>query len=460
MSRGRWPAWSSHSREYSAPDCFAVCGSFGVRVSAVSEGFRSRASVSLGTVGGALAVSSVLGYALLILVARWLSVDDYAVFLSTWGVVFGLASVLSVVEQEVSRVSAHARLGHRKTGFGSVQVLLLSGAIAITLSVGIAISPWAEGIFGGHSSLALLAVVSTVGFAIQFFVRGVLVGHGLLRSYGALLIAEATFRLVAAGMVAFFVVTDRLVPMVIAVVVGSFAWVPFSFRARGIVTLHEGGEPWGRLSKRVLILAASSGLIACLLTGYPAIVTAVVGDTEGLATLFTAISATRIPLVLLSPVQALAVPVVVQLVSAGRVHDLRRYLVRGGVVLAGVAVVGGAVGAAIGPQIIAIFFGANYQATRLMVAVLTASTVILAGVLLETAVLLALQGYGALLLTWGSAVVVALVVLVVWPGGAADRGVAGLAVASAVGCVVGTASLVHATRDPRGSGSPGGVRSS
>ena len=404
-----------------------------------------RIAGALGTVGGALAVSSLLSYALLALVARWLTESQYAVFLSTWGVVFGLGSVLSVVEQEVSRYAAHARGTRSALTRAPVQVLVLCGGLAIAAVVAIALSPPGDGVFGGSRWLALLACVSTAGFAVQFFVRGVLVGYGLLRPYGTVLVVEAAVRLVVAGVLAAAVSGDRLVPMVAAVVTGSFAWLPFARRSARLVAPRTDGEPWSVLSRRVLLLAAASGLTACLLTGYPAVVTAVVGDTAGLATLFAAISATRVPLMLLAPVQALAVPAVVQLVQAGQVATLRRHLGRGMAVLAVTAAAGGVVGWLVGPWAVAVLFGAKYQAPGLMVGVLTASTILIAGILLEGAALLALQRYAAVVATWGAAVATAVVVLVVWPGEVADRGVAGLAGASLVGCAVGTVVLARAT---------------
>lgn len=401
---------------------------------------------ALGTVGSAMAVSSLLGYVLLAGVARWLTEADFAVFLSTWGVIFGLGSALSVVEQEVSRQSAAAKAVGARTGRSSLQILTLAAVVAVAVSVGIALSPLGESVYGGYRSIAILTCLATVGFGPQFFVRGLLVGHGRLRPYAAVLVIEPVLRLVVAGALALALTSDRLVPMVLAVVTGSFAWLFVVLGARGLVDVRSGGEPWGRVSRRVLVLGSASALTACLLTGYPAIVTAVVGSTEGLATLFTVITATRVPLILVSPVQALAVPAVVRLVYAGKTRELRSYLVKGMGALAVTAALGAVGGALLGPWAVRVFFGAQYEASPLMVAILLASTVVIAGILLQAAALLALQRYGSLLLTWGTAVVAALVVLAAWPGAAPERGTAGLAVAALVGCAVGTAQLARATR--------------
>ncbi|GGC11291.1 hypothetical protein [Cellulomonas carbonis] len=407
---------------------------------------------SLGTVGGALLASSALGYVLLALVARVLEEDRYAVFLSAWGVVFGLGSVLSVVEQEVSRYAAEARAAGRATPRAATQVLALAGGAALAVCAALALSPPGARVFGGLPVLGLLACVSTAGFAVQFFVRGVLVGRGLLRPYAAVLLVEAGVRLLVAGALALWLAAapaggpDRTVAMVAAVVTGSFAWVVAVRRVRGEMASAGPSEPWGALARDVAVLATAAGLTAVLLTGYPSLVVLVVGDSTGLAALFAAVTATRVPLLLLAPVQALAVPAVVRLVLAGRTDRLRMLLVRGGLALLAVAAVGALGGALLGPWVVATAFGSQYRTSGTTVAVLMAATVVVGGVLLESAALLALRRRPAMLGTWAAAAATAVVLLATWPGTAEDRGVAGLGGAALAGAVWATTALLRATR--------------
>ena len=65
-----------------------------------------RAGSRVLNVGAAIAVSSVVGYLLLALVGRKLSTADFGLFMSFWGMLFGLASSLSMIEQEAARQSA------------------------------------------------------------------------------------------------------------------------------------------------------------------------------------------------------------------------------------------------------------------------------------------------------------------------------------------------------------------
>src|SRR3954471_21954804 len=56
--------------------------------------------------GIAIAIASLAGYALLALVGRSLSPAQFGLFVAFWGVLFGLASSLSTIEQETARQAA------------------------------------------------------------------------------------------------------------------------------------------------------------------------------------------------------------------------------------------------------------------------------------------------------------------------------------------------------------------
>jgi O-antigen/teichoic acid export membrane protein len=397
-------------------------------------------------VGLALLISNVLGYLLLARIGRWLPANEFAVFLSTWGVIFGLGSALSIVEQEVSRQSAAAATKGERTGQSAVRVTVLAGLLICTFSIGLALSPLRGGLYDGKWLIAVLTCIATVGFGPQFFVRGLLLGHTRIRSYSAILVVEPAVRVLAATFIAVAMTEHHLVLLVLAVTSGSFAWVGFLFAARGLVDTTTRAEPWLVLIWRVVSLCSAAGLSACLITGYPAVVTAVVGDTAGLATLFTIITASRVPLVIAAPVLALAVPVVVRVVAAGGTRQIHEYLKRGGVALVAAASICGVGGALLGPLAIRLLFGSQYPAEPLMVSLVLSSSVFIAGVVLTTSALLALQRYGTVVLTWGAAVLVALMVLSIWPGGAAERGSTALIFASAAGCVTGGLTLSRATR--------------
>ena len=109
---------------------------------------------------------------------------------------------------------------------------------------------------------------------------------------------------------------------VVAVVVGSFGWVPVAKIAFTGVNWRRDLEPWRVAGRRIGLLAVANGLLALMITGYPTTVTAVIGSSEGLAIFFAVVTVSRVPLTLLSPVQALVVPTTTKALYEGRGDQL------------------------------------------------------------------------------------------------------------------------------------------
>ncbi|MGQ4496196.1 hypothetical protein ACUH95_04185, partial [Dermabacteraceae bacterium P13101] len=75
-----------------------------------------------GTIGASLIFASVLGFALLAIMARWLGPDLNGRFLTLWGAVMAFGSILSVIEQEAVRQVTHAHLKGQKAPGSLVQL--------------------------------------------------------------------------------------------------------------------------------------------------------------------------------------------------------------------------------------------------------------------------------------------------------------------------------------------------
>ncbi|SFP67451.1 hypothetical protein SAMN05421810_10362 [Amycolatopsis arida] len=131
---------------------------------------------AVGTVGIAIAAGSLLGYALTVAVGRLLSPAEFAVFLTFWGVLFGLGSTLSPLEQEASRLAAVAR--ERGTAADrTVLRTLAAGAGVVAVAAAVTLLPAVrERLFPGYPALAVVVLGAAVAFAAQFVVRGLLVG--------------------------------------------------------------------------------------------------------------------------------------------------------------------------------------------------------------------------------------------------------------------------------------------
>ena len=411
---------------------------------------------AVGVFGIALAGSSLLGIILLGAVARWLTLDENAAFVAVWGVVFSGSSIVSVIEQEASRqVTLSQAKGEPVPGsVGQLALIAVLGA-AVALGV-LTMLPLGSRVFAGSLWLVALTFVSLTGFSVQFLVRGILLGRRSVGRYAFVIVAEAALRVVAIFTLMFLDVEPSVTLAVLAVVVGSFGWVPVVRHAFTGVNWTRNREPWRVAGRRIGLLAVANGLLSLFITGDPTTVTAVIGSSQGLAVFFAIVTISRIPLILLSPVQALIVPATTKALYEGRGDQL---LALQGKILAGViglGLVAAAGGYLLGPWAVRLLFGANYQATSQMVAVLLGVTVVLAGALLQAAVFTSLERYSLTLVTWGVAAAATIATIALTPGDAAVRGTAGFIAASVVGYLASTVLLrwalvrVHSVAAPAG----------
>jgi len=399
-----------------------------------------------GRIGIAILVGSALGYLVVVGTGRLLDNADYAIFMTFWGALFGLGSALGPIEQELSRLSAHAAVTGRPVGRDAVTTTVV-GAVAVA-AVGLAlVTPAAtDRLFGGNAVLGVVVAVCGVAFAAQFAVRGLLIGTDQIRPYAKLIVAEAAVRPLLIAVVVVLGMSG-MVSLAIAVGVGSFAWILFVRSAVGRVDRSLPGDPVRVVTPRVLLLLAGAALTASVITGYPAMVGLLApgGDRDALAGLYAALAVARIPLLMFAPVQALAVPMVVRLASAAEgVRRLRRILAVGTVGSVALAALGALVGALIGPWVVSLLFGARYEVGGASVAGLVWSSVILVAVQLLTAALVALVRPGQVLLTWLAVAVTAAGVLVVDFADPVERAVWGLAIAPTVGLVVAVVFVARA----------------
>lgn len=405
---------------------------------------RPRAG-GIATIGGAIAVASVAGWLLQLLVGRQLGPAQYGQFISFWGMVFGIGGSLSTLEQEVARRSARAELGERpSTGSVTVAAALLAGAVgAVTLVPAVA-----HRVYGGPATLfGVVVVLTSVGFAAQFAVRGYLVGTARTRSYGLIVVAEAALRLVVVLLVLVAGSLD-LTTAALAVGVGSFAWLAWP-RATGTVlgsarSLRTDLRPAGA---RALSLLGGGALTAAVITGFPTLVTTLTGEAPGAAggALFAALTVSRLPLLLVSPVQAVAVPRVAAWradLDEGRPSPAARVLALGTLAAVGVAALGGAVGALLGPWVVQLLYDKDYVVSHAAVGVLVASACLLAWLLLLSAALIALSAHRMMVTTWLAATGATCAWLLLSPWALVPTTAAG----ALVGPVVGLAVALPAVR--------------
>ena len=127
---------------------------------------------SMAATGVATVVSSALGLLLLVVVARWLGPDDNAAFLSIWGLVFGVASIVGAGDGEIARLAARAAAAGSRAPRSVVSVALLAGLLGVLATVVAVLTPWGRGLTSG--SPGLLAVILLGGLAYLLHRLGVL----------------------------------------------------------------------------------------------------------------------------------------------------------------------------------------------------------------------------------------------------------------------------------------------
>ena len=403
--------------------------------------------------GIAIAIASLAGYALLAIVGRSLDPSEFGLFVAFWGVLFGLGSSLSTIEQEVARQAAirsspatgapgtgSTLPGHPPEGAAPLapavsapvavadvpgppaSAVTAAAAVLAALSAAVTLVPSVgHRLYGETNSwTGVVVLVAALGFAVQFAVRGLLIGSRDVHGYAWLVVVEAAARLVVLLGVLALVGLD-LRTAAVAVGVGSFGWLFWARRARAVLPSRRlPRATWFAAAGRASSLMLGAALIASVITGFPTLVTVLTDGTPGAAggAVFAALTVSRIPLLLISPVQALAVPFVVRArQSAGPdgTSMLRRGLLLGTAAALLLGALGAAVAWAVGPWAVGLVYGEAYDVPAAAIAVLVLSACLLAWTQLLSAALIALSAHRRMIIMWAVAVAATIGWLVLSP---------------------------------------------
>lgn len=410
----------------------------------------ARFAAALGAVGSSVFVSAGIGYALIALSGKVLTPAESVAFLGFWGVLMGVASALSPIEQELSRQAAAASTSGTPLGATAVRAFAVVASTAVLAGASLLVPAVNHRLFGDQYVLGVLAAAGIVTLPALYAARGVVAGRNEFRPYSFLVLSESAIRLVLFLGFA-WLGAARLVPLAVAVAAGFLAWVPFGRRVRRLVDLRVRAEPWGPVVRRMSALMVAAALTASVITGYPAVVKWVVSaeDSTGLAGLFLAVTLVRSPLLLLlAPVQSLAVPGFVRLLASDAgTSRIRRLLILGCLATVLVAVLVGAGAFFLGPWLFHLLYKDKYAVTGWMMAGLGWSGVLLGATLLVAAILVASRRTGQVLVVWVVVAVGSPALLSVAPGDLESRVAASLALAPTAGLVLAVAFVLAAGRE-------------
>lgn len=411
------------------------------------------------------------GYLVMLIAGRALGPADYPMFATYWGAFFALGGVANGLMQETTRAVRSARNIADRAGAGAG-----AGSIDDDDDVGNISGPPAPfpptgprgrllpaGLVLGLA-LAALVVVSTpawtpvglptfsgagvaimafgiLGFSLQAATAGALSGTERWGLYAVLLTVDAALRLTVAG-VAWWL-GDAALGFAVATVVGAVTWallIGLSPGTRSALAsaLDVGrGRFWRNTGTAMLASAGTSALV----TGFPLFVTATARPTDPaplVGAVILAITLTRAPLLvpLTSFQSAIIVFFVVRRARGPRTLALPLAAV------AAVGVLGAGAAWLVGPWLIRVLFGAEFELSGAVLAALTAASVGTAALMVTGNAALAFDRHLLYNVGWWIAVGAAAALLVAVPGELDVRAAIALLAGPGIGVLVHVAGLV------------------
>jgi O-antigen/teichoic acid export membrane protein len=415
-------------------------GSAVVTDAPVPAGPVARSSVA--RVGTATAISALCGYAVLYLAARALDPAGFSVFGVFWGA-FGLVTgaTFGLLQESTREIRTAACVApDTRPAIRPLSVGAATGVVAaLTLSATAVL--WAARVFVTETTLSVaLLAVGLLCACLHATLLGVLAGDNRWTQYGALMVIDAATRVVIA--IVSVIIGAGVVGFLWATVGGALSWLlllAVSPTARAAARLPVAVDARTFLRGAAHAVAAA-GASAVLVMGFPVLLKVTssdLGATGGVVIL--AVTLTRAPL--LVPLTAMQGNLIAHFV------DQRRHRMRAlATAVAGLCAVG-AVGIAaagwVGPWLLRVGFGPEYQAGGPLLAWLTAGAVAIAVLTVTGAATVAAARHRAYSLGWVGATVVSTLLLML-PLSLEARTVIALLCGPAVGIVVHLGALLRA----------------
>jgi O-antigen/teichoic acid export membrane protein len=395
-------------------------------------------------VGTATALGALAGYVVIYLAARDLAPSGFSVFGVFWGALGLVAGATFGLLQEATREVRSTQYIEVATG-SRTHPLRVAAMVGVAAAVVIAgSSPWWSGrVFVEDRWLSVgLLSVGLAGFCVHATLLGMLAGTNQWTQYGALMATDPVIRVAVAA--ATFVSGWGLTGYLWATVAGSSAWLimlaasPTARAAARLLT--PGGTATFLRGAAHSITAASASAI--LVMGFPVLLKLTsnqLGAQGGVIIL--AVTLTRAPL--LVPLTAMQGNLIAHFVD--KRSDRLRALIAPAAIIGGIGAVGVLAAAVVGPWLLRVAFGPQYQASGALLAWLTAAAVTIALLTLTGAATVAAGLHGAYSLGWVGATVAAWLLLVL-PLPLETRTVVALLAGPLVGIGVHLLALARAGR--------------
>lgn len=396
-------------------------------------------------------------YVYLTVSARALPPSDFSTIAVLWSLLFALATgAFYPVEQTLTRELSLARSLGRRWQSGTRTPMLIAGAILLGLLVlvGIGTVLFGDRIFAGQVGMGLVLAGGLIATAGLYVVRGILAGTSRLHWYGAQLAGEGVLRAGAAvtlwlvgvsqtqwyGVVLVAAAGLTLLWSAGVAVLGPVKVVNDPVVAGATMGPDRTAGALGWLLLATILSQALVNIGPVVLAGRPGTTAAAAGQFLAMYVLV------RIPLLFTSVVQASLVPPLVDALVRADHQAYRRSWHRAVLVVGSfgaIAVVGVAL---VGPEVLTIFFGPRYEASRLVMVVLTFSSAALLMAAVYQAALVALGRQRRVAVVWVLATVTFALSLLL-----PLDGITVVTLATTTSAVVAVVGLGLATSDPHAS---------
>jgi O-antigen/teichoic acid export membrane protein len=346
---------------------------------------RARRALAAPTYGRGAAILSVgigvtglVTFGYFALASHTLTEAEYGRITLLWSAVFITVSVLyRPVEQLLSRTIAD----RDARGVAGREHLRVAATIQLALGVLFAIvalalrDPIEDELLGGSGTLYTILIVAVLAYAASYFARGFLAGHHRFGLYGGLVLMEASSRFMFALAVALSIAEGQTAVAlgIAAAPIVSLAVVPWALgrrlRAEPVVTTDEEDATEFTLSHgsgfavAVLLIMLSE---QTFLNAGPLLVKANEGARgaalAGFA--FNVLLIARAPLQLFQAVQTSILPHLTRLRASGETDPFRRSVNLTLLAIAAFAGVVALVMLAIGPWLMGVVFGGDFDYER------------------------------------------------------------------------------------------------